>query len=269
MNQEFVRADYDRIAERYDDLWSRHVVAPQRRLTAELQLYRGERVLDLGCGTGVHTCEMLQAVYPGDVVGVDCSELMLQAAVQRASAAGLTFTPLCADLEMVLEAVQESAFDVISARFCLSYVNWRELLGRAARVLRPGGRIGILTNLTSSAPQAYAVLVEMQAELKLPTVDLRVPRSTGEIEEALTNAGLRVMEGWVHRFRLCFDSGAQGADWLRDSGYASDPLLERFAPEALDVLVEMFGRRLERRREREGVVLDFEVAGVVATRPTD
>ncbi|XXY51530.1 hypothetical protein WME91_10345 [Sorangium sp. So ce269] len=54
---QLVRSVYDRIAERYDDWWGRHMRLPQDRLTAGLGLVPGARCVDLGCGTG---SELLQ-----------------------------------------------------------------------------------------------------------------------------------------------------------------------------------------------------------------
>src|SRR6187551_704418 len=51
----------------------------------------GERVLDIGCGTGVTTAPYAQAVGPsGHVTGADISRPMLDAARRRVDEAGLT-----------------------------------------------------------------------------------------------------------------------------------------------------------------------------------
>ena len=66
---EYGQIAYDRVADAYDDLWSRHVVGPNARLTRGLALRHGERVADLACGTGLYTLEMARLVAPGEVVG--------------------------------------------------------------------------------------------------------------------------------------------------------------------------------------------------------
>ncbi|XXX72686.1 methyltransferase domain-containing protein [Sorangium sp. So ce134] len=263
---QLVRSVYDRIAERYDDRWGRHVREPQDRLTAGLELVPGARCADLGCGTGIETVEMLRRVVPGEVVGVDCSEQMLRAARARAAAAGLELSTTRAEAERFIRCAEASSFDIVSLRFCLAYLDWRSALPCLGRMLRSGGRAGILTNLSSSTPQAYAVYRRMADELNLGRVELPVPESPGQVGEVLERGGLCTVEAWTHRFRLWFGSGAQAASWLQESGFVTHAALREFPPEVLLPLCDEFAARLEAYREPGGIPLDFELAGVVAAR---
>ncbi|KYF55180.1 hypothetical protein BE08_07240 [Sorangium cellulosum] len=265
--EQLVRSVYDRIAERYDDRWGRHVKPPQDRLTAGLELAPGARCADIGCGTGIETVEMLRRVTPGEVVGVDCSEEMLCAARARAAAAGLGLSTRRADAAAFLRGAEASSFDVVTLRFCLAYLDWRSALPCLGRVVRPGGRAGILTNLSSSTPQAYAVYCRMADELGLGRVELPVPDSAAQVSEALDRGGLCTVEAWTHRFRLWFGTGAQVAGWLQESGFVTHAALREFPPEVLQPLCDEFAVRLEDYREPEGIPLDFELAGVVAAHP--
>ena len=44
---EYAQSTYDKVAEAYDDLWSRNVAAPNARLTRALALRSGERVVTM------------------------------------------------------------------------------------------------------------------------------------------------------------------------------------------------------------------------------
>jgi trans-aconitate 2-methyltransferase len=57
-----------------------------RRVLARLAPVDGERILDLGCGTGRLTQELLQMIGRGHVVGLDRSSAMLKEAVSRSAA---------------------------------------------------------------------------------------------------------------------------------------------------------------------------------------
>lgn len=262
------QAPYDRIAEGYDDRWTPHVREPQRRLTADLHLCKGERVLDLGCGTGVDTLDMLEQVAPGEVVAVDSSPAMLRTAVARARARSLSLTPLCSPAEEVVERMPASSLDVISIRFCLAYLPWKSTLSKLGALLRNEGRVGLLSNLASSTPQAFAIYRQMAGELDIPCIEAPVPETIGDISEALGQGGLEITTSWTYRLRLWFASGWEAVEWMRDSGYATHPELERFDPSVIDALARLFGARLEQRfREAKGVPLDFDLAGVVARKP--
>lgn len=266
-NVELMRVAYDRIVAEYDSRWTVHVAEPQRRLTQNLRLIPGDRCADLGCGTGVDTLELLKLATPGEVVAVDCSPAMLDTARARAQAAGLSLTTRCEGADDFLAHAQPASFDVISLRFCLGYLDWHTALPRAARLLRAGGRIGILTILASSAPQAYETYKRMIAEYGLPDVPLTALSSIDSITERLEAGGTVIDHAWHHDFRLEFESGESLANWLESSGIATSPALPAIPTAATQGLWRTFGERLEAFREGDIVPLDFQLAGVVASLP--
>jgi SAM-dependent methyltransferase len=93
------------------------------------------RVLDLGCGTGRHTEQLIRRGY--EVVGVDASEAMLEAA--RARLPGATFVH--ADIKTVsLEAEFDAALLMFAVLgYQTSNADVLDALWRARRLLRPGG----------------------------------------------------------------------------------------------------------------------------------
>ncbi|MEU1732734.1 methyltransferase domain-containing protein [Streptosporangium sp. NPDC020145] len=111
-----------------------------------LELGPGDRVLDVACGPGNVTRALADGVGPaGLAVGLDASASMLARAVRdtrardlgnvgyvRGDAAGLPFLPGCFDAVSCLAALYlfEHPF---------------EALAGMARVLRPGGRIAVMT----------------------------------------------------------------------------------------------------------------------------
>lgn len=257
---------YDKVAVGYEDRWSRYVEGPQRRLTERLAPRPGERVLDLACGTGVDTVEMARRASPGEVVAVDCSEAMLAAAAARARREGFALTPVRGTVEAVVASLPPASFDVVSLRFALAYLDWRALLPRLGPLLREGGRVGVLTSLASSAPQAYAVYRAMVGAFGAPDVQLNVPRTAGEVEASLARGGLHPAGAWEETARLRFDSGADATAWLRESGYAAHPALDALPPPIRVALLSEFARRLEADAAPGEVAIDLRFAAVVATR---
>lgn len=263
---ELVQAAYDQIAEEYDRQWSVHLRGPQSRLTAALGLLPGMRCADLGCGTGIETLDMVKLVRPGEVVGVDCSPGMLEAAKKRAASEGLELTTKVQEAEDFIRTCDEESFDVITMRFCLAYVDFRDSLPRLTRLLRQNGRIGILNNLANSGRQAYSTYRAMIADVGLPDVPVSAPPSLDVLADALARGGATIQESWTHEFRLWFESGARVASWLRESGFATHPKLQELPSNVQDALWASFADRFEAHREPQGLPLDFEIAGVVAVR---
>lgn len=263
-----LNAAYDRISADYDAHWSVHVSEPQARLTEHMRLASGERCADLGCGTGIDTVEMLKRVSPGQVLAVDPSSVMLEAAQRRARAAGLTLQTCCQTAEDFLQTSPDRSFDLISMRFTLGYLDWRSALPELPRLLRSGGRIGVLAILASSAPQAYATYRDMVRDLGLPQVTLTAVPSVDEIVEGLVSRSELVSQvAWQQKLRLTFSSGERLAHFLRDSGIATHPALSALPEQAARLLWRVFAERIEAYREADGIPLDFELGGVVAAAP--
>lgn len=257
-------SSYDQIAPDYDAVWSVHVEQPQQRLTRELAITAGDRVVDLGCGTGIDTVAMAKLANPGEVLAVDPSEAMLESATRRAQAGGLTLTTHCSGATEFTAHCPDGAFDVVSLRFCLGYLDASQFLQTAPRMLRPGGRLGIVSILASSAPQAYGVYAEMAAESGVPAEPMSAVASAREIAIPLEQAGSEVVAEWTHSFRLQFASGADLAQWLRASGIATNQTLATLPNDMQDALWAELGRRVESRRQGATIPLDFDIAGVVA-----
>jgi demethylmenaquinone methyltransferase/2-methoxy-6-polyprenyl-1,4-benzoquinol methylase len=105
----------------------------------------GQRVLDVATGTGLVACALARR-SGCEVVGLDQSEAMLAAAQARVGA-----TPGLADRVTFVRGEAErlpfadAEFDALTFTYLLRYVDDRAATMRElARVVRPGGRIGMV-----------------------------------------------------------------------------------------------------------------------------
>jgi arsenite methyltransferase len=112
--------------------------------TAVAELNEGEVVLDLGSGGGIDVILSARRVGPtGVAYGLDMTDEMLALAQQNAREAGVTNVHF---LKGVIEAVPLPAqsVDVVISNCVINLsVDKPAVLLEMARVLRPGGRIGI------------------------------------------------------------------------------------------------------------------------------
>jgi ubiquinone/menaquinone biosynthesis C-methylase UbiE len=141
-----LRATYNAAADHFDDprltLWD-HC----GRRTIELADVRpGQRVLDVGCGSGASAIPAAERVgAAGYVVGVDLAERLLERARAKAATKNLTNVEFRVG-DMTNLAVEPVSFDVVSCIFGLSFApDMVATLGALWEAVRPGGTLCITT----------------------------------------------------------------------------------------------------------------------------
>lgn len=158
---------------------------------------RGDRVLELGCGTGNSFAPVRRAVgATGTVVGLDASRGMVAAARDRVRRTGWQNVHAVRG-DARRPPLRESSFDAVFASMSLSAVPEPERAVRTARsLLRPGGRLVVLDGqpfLERPWRLANAVVVPTSKRLTnwVPEVDLpaALRRSFVEVEVTTFNAG--------------------------------------------------------------------------------
>lgn len=134
-----VKQEYARLAGEYDQRWSSYIASTNEQTIRRLSLRSEDRLLDIGCGTGV-LLEQVGARWPTvHAVGVDLSREMLAVAQRRLG----DRTPLVeADVSNLPFA--SDSFDVIVSNSSLHYwPNPKLALAEVARVLRQPGELVI------------------------------------------------------------------------------------------------------------------------------
>ncbi|MGH9247681.1 MAG: class I SAM-dependent methyltransferase [Acidimicrobiales bacterium] len=128
-------------AERYDTMLEAFTEA----LFEAAELQPGERVLDIGCGTGSTTIEAAARVRPGGLsLGVDVSPPMLAVARERATSAGATEAEFV-QADAQIHAFDQARFDAVISRNGLMFFDDPDAaFANLASALRSGGRIAFV-----------------------------------------------------------------------------------------------------------------------------
>lgn len=163
-----------------------------RKLLRAAALRPGERVLDVGCGTGIVARLAAEAVGPaGSVVGLDVEPGML--AVARSAAGEAAIEWIEANAESI--PLADENLDVVLCQMSLQFVPDRpRAVEEMRRVLVPGGRL-VLT-VPGPASAFFTALSEGLARHVGPMASAFVERvfslhDVDELTSLLEDAGLR------------------------------------------------------------------------------
>jgi demethylmenaquinone methyltransferase / 2-methoxy-6-polyprenyl-1,4-benzoquinol methylase len=168
------RAMFDRIAGYYDGtnrILSLGLDAYwRRRAVARLSPLPDAKYLDVGCGTGDVSIEILRQAPGSNVAGIDRSEKMLEVGREKVSLAGLE-NSITLDKGDVLDlAYPDNYFDGAITSFCIRNVTDRRRgMEEIRRVILPGGSFVIL-ELTEPTGFIMKPLFRIYAGVIMPLV---------------------------------------------------------------------------------------------------
>ena len=181
------QAALDRVLRPFEDLLVESVaVAP------------GNRVLDVGCGTGSTTLAFARVVGAnGRAVGVDISEPMLAMARERAEQERAPATFVHADAQV--HAFEPASFDAIVSRFGVMFF---DDTARAFTNLRRAARAGAELRFVawrSAADNPFMTAAERAVAPLLPNLPARDPDAPGQFAFADRSRVRRTLEqsGWT------------------------------------------------------------------------
>ncbi|MBC8363568.1 MAG: methyltransferase domain-containing protein [Actinobacteria bacterium] len=188
----------------------------------------GQRLLDVGCGTG--TLARQFAARGCLVTGLDVDARMLEAARLLADESGLDIVWHEAPAERT--GLRGASFDIVAAAQCWHWFDGQAAAVEVRRLLVPGGLLAIGNFDWLPVPGSVSGESEALIQAHHPAWDLGgirdpLPEAIGHVEDA----GFDVLTTWVEDIDVAYATGS----WRRRiGGSAAIVNLEPAAAEAFD-----------------------------------
>ena len=176
-----------------------HVLAPFEKILVQDGDYEpGDRVLDVGCGTGTTTLAVASRTRSAHCTGVDIAEPVIKAARARAEREGLAakVTFICDDAQTY--AFEPASFDAIISRFgVMFFEDTVAAFANLRRAARDGATLRFIA-WRSPAENPFMTTAERAAAPLLPDMPPRKPDAPGQFGLADRNRIQRVLgeSGW-------------------------------------------------------------------------
>ena len=130
------------------------LLAMNRVLASHLGIRSGQRILDAGCGVGGSSI-WLAKTYDVDVVGITPVASQVARAQRYAQEHGVVDHVTFEQQDYTHTTFPDSSFDVVWALESLCHAPDKQLvLAEARRLLRPGGRLGMVEYMRARRPHA-------------------------------------------------------------------------------------------------------------------
>jgi arsenite methyltransferase len=258
--------DSSQLAETYDRVGERQFNHGKLLIEA-LNVRPGQRVLDVGCGTGRLAAYVAGLVGPsGKVNAVDPLPLRV-ALAQKKGPPNLVASVAAAE---DLSDFADQSFDAVVLN---SVFHWLpEKLGplrEARRVLKPGGRIAIST-AAADRPHDFELLLK-QVFSSSDLADVKeIPSGTThkvsslELAELLAKAGFAAVQVEVRTFTDYFEDTEAVITFNVASSFGN--FLSSLTQEERALTHALLEAELEQRRRPEGIRLQRNLSFALATR---
>jgi trans-aconitate methyltransferase len=221
------------------------------RLIAEIDLQGTERILDLGCGDGALSAQIADLVPDGEVVGIDASRGMIEAAQSKVRK-NLRFLRM--DINELNFAEE---FDVVFSNATLHWIkDHRRLLRNAGRALREGGKLRFNFAGEGNCSHFFSVIREAMAakQFAVHFAEFDWPWYMPSVEEYSTlmdASGLSNARVWGENADRYFRDEAEIIKWIDQPSLV--PFLAHLPEGARPRLREyVIHRMIEETRQDDG-----------------
>ncbi|MGW6916526.1 class I SAM-dependent methyltransferase [Kitasatospora sp. NPDC054939] len=222
--------DYDAASTSYDTYFSPVMGVHSIAALDEVAIRPGDRVVELACGTGHLTHEIVRRLEGrGSVHAVDKSPGMLAVAKAKVlpetlRSPGLDVSLEEGDMEEFLRTRPTGGADLVVVGWAICYSKPVKLLEQIRRVLRPGGRIVVIETRGDALKTLIDQLEKVFAadpSLLTGLVRVNLPKDAATVARWFARAGLTVDVQRDGHQVLPVDTPDAALEWVQRSGAAA------------------------------------------------
>lgn len=271
------RQDWNRVApawERWDRFFDRNLAFINYRLVGDARLCNGQRVLDLGSGTGYPALLAARAVGDqGTVVGLDLAEAMLATARRKAQTLGLINIRF-QSADVTTLPFDTASFAAVISRFCLMFLpDVPKAVGDIARVLKPGGYVAAAVWSTPDKNPYLRIPMDVVKQfIELPPPDPEQPgifrlANPGDLRAMAERTGLQGVADDEITGEATFDSADEYVTSLMELAAPLQTLFAKLTPPQRSEAESRIKRTADQYRTGGKVFLPMAIRIVVARKP--
>jgi ubiquinone/menaquinone biosynthesis C-methylase UbiE len=222
---------WDEIALRYHKRWAKKSAGPFQsttKLVGMAKIGRGDKVLDLACGTGAITKKILAKIgNGGHVIGVDSSTAAIKIAKRWASPKP--------NIDFVVSDVEtlhfNEKFDAVTCQYALFFFpNAHKVLQNARRCLKKNGTLALAVHGAGNTVPYFSSILEVVTKFipdYLPpgTPDLDRFGTKTKLKAAIMRAGFTNIR--IREFTFSYSPGTFARYWGDYLKYLAKPLKEK------------------------------------------
>ncbi len=193
---DLLHVEYAREAADYDARWATYLDRTTRVVLARLDAQAGERILDVGCGTGLLLERLRRGVPDARLAGVDPVPEMLTLAHRRLPASAVDLRLAAAERL----PFDDGSFDAVVSASVFHYVRRPvAALSEMRRVLRPGGRL-VITDWSGDSLTCQLIGIYLRSKRRA----LHRIYPGAELRRSLAGAGFAEVQTSSYRAGWCW-----------------------------------------------------------------
>ncbi|MEO9310051.1 MAG: methyltransferase domain-containing protein [Nitrososphaera sp.] len=265
---------WNEIAPHYHKKWAKRKIGPFQsttKLVSIAQLRKGDRVLDLACGTGIVISEILPKIgRTGHIVGVDSSISAIKIAKKWLNGnSNVDF--MIADVEN-LHFNEE--FDAVTCQYALFFFpNADRVLQNIKHCLKKGGNLAIAVHGARDSVPYFSSIIDVATKFILDYLPPGAPDldrfgTKSHLRKTVRDAGFTNIK--INEFVFSYSPGTFTQYWADYLKYLAKPLKEKInklTPTQKNQMRKQVREKTQPYTKNEKIIFPWKVLVLHATKP--